>query len=355
MSTHLTDKEIDKYVSGFASVKDIKKAAEHIESCQKCRYVSDALQSVIAVQSPGPVPGEHVRKKILEEWHRIHNTAVIKNEERKPVLSRLTAGFAVASIIVVMISWYLFSNRVITWGSYPLALNSAVGEVYLNDSVAVKNTRLRTGDVMSTSNNASASVSLDGYILFLGKSSSLQVVCNNKGEELRFKLVQGAVISKSSGQLKYSFECGNYKVMPVGTGFMLHYSNKKLDAAVSQGKIFVSDLKSGIEIPAGMKWSSDNPQIIKPIDEKTSALLNSDFSSGLLIENNNVNSKNINSDMKNNGSELKDKNDSLNNESSPDEDVKAEQEKLRIKRELRNDLNEMKREQRREKKGLGSD
>lgn len=355
MSTHLTDKEIDNYISGLASRKAVKHVSGHLGSCVQCRADVNTLMSVVAEQESSDVPGDHVRASVLAEWHRLHNEDVVKHEEKKAGIRRFAGSIAFAASIVIVISGYMIFSTIKSRESYPLALNNTAGDVYLNDLRAGVTGMLKAGDVIKTGDDASVLLSSNGYLLFIGRSSTLELLNNSKGGGLRFKLRDGSVISESSGSADYSFECGGYRVNPEGTKFMLHFSRGKLTAAVSQGSIAVTDSNSKIKIPAGMIWSSDNPGAVTKMDEKLSLIMNSDLQGTWPDKKNLIDEKVSNTEVKNQGSVYEDKQDTLIDQSSPNEDVKDEQEKLRIKREIRDDLNEMKREQRREKKGLGSD
>lgn len=351
MSTHLTDKEIDNYISGLASRKDIAHASGHLDSCVQCRTAVNTLMSVVAEHASSSVPGDHVRANVLAEWHRLHNEAVIKHEEKKTGIRRFTGITAFAASIVIVISWYMIFSTLKSRESYPLALNNSAGEVYLNDLPAVVSTLLKSGDVIKAGDDASILLSFNGYSLFIGRSSTLELLNNDKRGGLRFKLLEGYVISKSSGTADYSFECGGYRIIPEGTEFMLHFSGDKLTAAVSQGSVAVAGFNSKFKLPAGMMWSSDNPGAVLKMDEKLSLLINSPFPEVRQDKKNLINEKDKNDEVKNQDSVYEDKNDSLIDKGSPDEDGKEELGKLKIKREIRDDTNEIKSEQRRQRKG----
>jgi hypothetical protein len=355
MSTHLTDKEIDNYISGLASRKAVKHVAVHLDSCGQCRADVNKLMSVIAEQESSDIPGDHVRASVLAEWYRLHNEAVVKHEEKKTGIRRLAGSIAFAASIVIVISGYMIFSTIKSRESYPLALNNTAGEVYLNDSRAVVTAMLKAGDVIKTGDDASVLLSFNGYSLFIGRSSILELLNNDKGGGLRFKLREGSVISKSSGTADYSFECGGYSVIPEGTEFMLHFSGDKLTAAVSQGSVAVTGFNLKIKIPAGMIWSSDNSGAVTKMDEKLSLLMNSDLQGVWPDKKVLINEKVANAEVKNQGNEYENKNDTLVDDEISNNNKKDKTEKLRIKREIREDSNEMKREQRREKKGKGSD
>ena len=351
MSTHLTDKEIDNYISGLASRKAVKNVSGHLGSCAQCRASVNTLMSVFTEQASSSVPGDHVRASVLAEWHRLHNEDVVKHEEKKAGIRRFAGSIAFAASIVIMISGYVMFSTIKSRESYPLALNNTAGEVYLNDSRAVVAAMLKTGDMIKAGDDASVLLTLNGYSLFIGRSSTLELLNNSKEGGLRFKLLEGSVISKSSGTADYSFECGGYSVSPEGTEFMLHFSGGKLTTAVSQGSVGVTGFNSKIIIPAGMIWSSDNPGAVAKMDEKLLLLINSDIQGVWPDKKVLINEKDTNAEVKNQGKIYEYKNDTLIDDEKSNNEKKDKTEKIRIRREIRDDLNGLKREQRREKKG----
>jgi len=351
MSIHLTNKEIDNFVSGLASAKDANKIKEHLTSCTQCSMIVESLSSVLSEQPSDSVPGEHVRKAVLAEWHRLHNEIVENNTmfiKTKPRINKIITGLAVAASIVIAVSSYIFLDVVKDNVNYPLTITSASGEVYINDSLTAADNSLKTGDVLRTGIKSSAVISSGGYILYAGRSTSLNIAGNNKKDGIEIILNEGSVISKSSGSIHYSFVCGEYKVVPAGTEFMLQLYGDKLNVAVSQGKVVVTGVNLRIEIPAGMKWSSEIPGRVDSLDAETSALINS------------VNS-NIWPDEKHSPDDRVNKpaakytptviTEGAKIENNPIDDKKEKMEKTKLNRELRDEMNEMKKEQRREKKG----
>jgi bacterioferritin-associated ferredoxin len=355
MSAHLTDKEIDNFAAGTASAEDVKKVREHLAECGKCRKTADALASLVEKQPVDFVPGDHVREAVIAGWHRLHTGTVLSDSLIKPPLKRYPRVLAFAASVVIAAASYLIYDKVKINEINDFALSSITGEVMVNDSAAAGNVQLRSSDVIKTGKDASASASADKYKLYIGRSSSLKVLINSS-REIRFRLNEGSVISKSNGNINYSFECGGYTVTPAGTEFLLTFSEDKLSAAVLNGKIIITGKNLSIEIASGMKWTSVNPAIIEILDSGTSSLINS-VPSGVWPD------KSLSENSRNRSLEPGDKaddaaepkSDTQSSDSRIENAEKDKQEKSRIKRELRDEMNEIKKEQRREKKGRNND
>jgi len=219
MSTHLTNKEIDNYISGFASAEDVKMTEEHLASCGQCSMIVKSLSSLLREQKSDSVPGEHVREAVFAEWHRLHNEIAesnIKSIKSRPRIKTIMSGLAVAATVVIAVSSYLFLNLIKVDPDYPLAITSVSGEVYINGLLTFADNKLKAGDVIQTGNQSSAVISSEGYNLYAGRSLSLVLSRNNKKDGVGFVLNEGSVISKSSGSIPYGFVCGEYKVVPAG-------------------------------------------------------------------------------------------------------------------------------------------
>ncbi len=354
MSTHLTNKEIDNYVSGLASAEDVKMTEEHLTSCRQCSMIVKSLSSLLREQKSDAVPGEHVRDAVFAEWHRLHNEIAesnIKSIKSRPRIKTIMTGLAAAATVVIAVSSYVFLNLIKVDPDYTLAITSVSGEVYINDLLTSANNTLKTGDVLRTGVKSSVVVASEGYILYAGRSASLIIAGNNKKDGIGFELNEGPVISKSSGSIRYSFVCGEYKVVPAGTEFMLKFSEGRLEVAVSQGKVIVTGVNLRIEISAGMKWSSGNQGRIDILDPETSALINTVNTGIWPVEKKSAGEQ----AEKTVGIETPAaviKGDKIKN--NPVDDKKEKMEKLKLNREIRdemNEMNEMKKEQRRERKG----
>lgn len=364
MSAHMTDKDIDNYVSGLASAKDVKAAEEHLSSCPQCSMTVRLLSSAVAVQPAESEPGGHVRDAVLSEWHRIHNEIAVKNtEEAKtaPRLKKIVAGLAIAASVIIAVSSYLLFSTFRIEESYPLAITSATGELYINSRSADKNYQVKTGDFINTGAGSSAVVSTESYDLYIGKSSSLKLTENNRKDGILFILNDGYIISRSSGPVRYSFACGPYRIIPAGTEFMLKYSEDKLDASVLQGKIQVSGKEFQTEIPAGMKWSSVRPDRVEILDTESSLIIKSGFSGEQPPDRPSSDKNERKPEKKDTGTGkpgddgIKKSDDSSIGKNNQPEDKKEKMEKVRLNRELREEMNdikkEQKKEQRREKNG----
>jgi len=275
MSIHLRDKEIDDFVSGLASEKEAEKIREHISSCPRCGKVVTALASVVAEEQPVSLPGEHVRKAVMAQWFMLHNQAAGKGAPQRSLFNRFNAGLAAAASVILIIGAYIFSGVIKPDEGYPLIISSASGDVQINDSQASHGTIINAGDILKTGTDGRVFLSAEKYNLHIGGSSSIAVASNTRRTGIRFILDEGSVISRSAGDMPYSFRCGKFDVTPSGTEFMLKYSVNRLHAAVTQGKVQVNTASKNIEIPSGSMWSSDNFNTLVPVDRETSSMISS--------------------------------------------------------------------------------
>jgi len=361
MSSHLTSKEIDYLASGLASVKEVKKAQEHLDSCARCRMIVDTLSRVVAAQVSDAVPGDHVRDAVLSEWHRLYNESVEKRIAIKPRIKRFMAGIAVAASVVIAVSAYLFFSIPESGMSYPLSITSAAGEIYSGNSPVSAGTPIAAGSVIKTGEDSAATVSSDNYNLYIGRSSVLEVSGNSVKSGIRFRLGKGSVVSKSSGSLHYSFECGGFKITPAGTEFLLDFSGDKLDIAVTEGKILITGPGVHISIAAEYKWSSGIPGKIELLDGETASLIKSVVSGSWPDEKNTADEVVKKSDpgIEENGKAEDDKTvskkESLTEEKDKTNDKKEKPEKLKLRREIRDEINAIKKERRKERKSRNKD
>lgn len=274
MSIHLTDKEIVSLVSGLASPGDAGKAQLHLDSCPRCRKIVDALSSAVAAQPADSEPGEHVREAVLSHWHKVHNENVKKEFHGRHLMKRFIAGLAAAvATVVAAISVYIFSGIIKSGEGFPLAIKSVAGEVYLDDSVTTAGTPFRKGSAIRTGSTGRAIISTDGYTLYLGGSSYLELSGNSRSSGIRFSLRDGSVISKSHGDITCSFECGRYSIAPSGTEFLLKFFGGKFEVAVLQGKVSVTGGGLHVDIPSGRMWSSGIPDRLELLDPWRSAVI----------------------------------------------------------------------------------
>lgn len=354
MSTHLTNKEIDNFVSGAAGRCAERKALKHIAVCPECRALINTLSSVTAVQQYEQSPGDHVIENIKAEWFRIHESAAAQNYRIKPRISIFIKGLAVAASIVAGISVYLVTATNFITDDYPLSVTAVHGKVILNDSLLADGDRLSNGDLIVTENNSYFSASFPGYEIHTGRSSSLEIVLNSIKNGIGFRLHRGFVISKSSLPVKYGFQCGEYKINPAGTEFMLGFSDNKLLVAVSQGGVIVTGTNLKVEIPAGMKWSSERPGSLDTLDDETVVLLNSlpqgIWPSNKFYDNNSIKDSGVinSTNTGGNKTEIDSENNDEENLSQDKSENKLERKK--INRELRDEMNNLKKEQRQEKR-----
>jgi len=351
MKTHLTNREIDNLVSGLASANEEDRAMRHIAACSRCRELTAVLSSQIAGEPLNVSPGDHVRGHIISEWYRIHEGKKKKNYNVKPRFNRLIAGLAVAASAVIAVSTYFIISTVKVIEDYPLEVSAISGNASVNSSALVINHKLVSGDLLSTGDDSSVSVVLPDYEFRLGRASSAEIVHNSTSDGIRIKLHEGFVISKSSGFTDYRFVCGEYSVVPAGTEFMLRFSDGKLYAAVSQGKVVITGSTLSVEVTAGMQWFSENPHRVEPLDKETELLLKSlhegVWPAEAYFKKSGMNNSGISNSGDSGKERIQERIDDSSGKSDDSEDgVRDKQEKLRINRELRDDMNSIKKEQR---------
>jgi hypothetical protein len=351
MKTHLTNREIDNFVSGLASAKDAERAMKHIAACSSCSEITAVLSAQIAGEPLNVSPGDHVRESVISEWYRIHEGEAAKNYKVKPRFNRLIAGLAVAASAVIAVSTYFIISTVTVIEEYPLEVTAISGNAFVNSSALVINHKLLSGDFLRTGDDSSVSAVLPYYEFRLGRASSAEIVLNSTSDGILIKLHEGFIISKSAGFTDYRFVCGEYSVVPVGTEFMLGFSDGKFYAAVSQGKVVIADSGFKIEITAGKKWSSENRERLERLDKETELLLKSPSggvwpSEAYLKNRGAIINGPVNRRLY--GEEPVMKAADENNEESVNsvKELKEKQEKIRINRELREDMNSIKKEQR---------
>jgi len=357
VSNHLTGKEIDYYVSGLTSAEDAERVRTHLDSCPQCRKLAETLSSVISEHPSDSMPGIHVHEAVMSHWQRVNTQVTEKESGEKPVINRFTAGLALAASFILVISAYLFFGIIETDKGYSLTLQSVAGEVYLNGSSAADNSAITKGSLIKTGKKGIAIVSASGYKLYIGDSSSLAISRNSSRTGIQFLLDEGAVISKSSGDIAYSFSCGNYDVSPMGTDFMMKCSIKKAEVAVSLGKVKVEAPDMSVEISEGSIWSSETPGELTALDSATAAMINTGTFNNSLINKNRVK-------MEINKPEITGKTENRETNSMDPEEKKSRDEfrdKAEIKqmnrelRQERKDINDFRREQRTERKGRKSE
>lgn len=352
MNTHLKNKEIEKLVAGIASVKDGKKAGEHLAVCSQCKTIFDTLTSIVGAQPLSAIPGEHVKDNIIAGWHSINSMPEVKHRAEKSRLKKYIGGLAVAVSVLVAVSSYMLITRVQFEDKYNLTVTSVSGEMLVNGTESDIKPEILSGDIIRTGTHSSAQVSSDDYILYIGESTTLTIAADNFKTGIKFLLNQGYVVSKSSGRLLYSFKTGDYEITPAGTEFLLRYNDGVLTAAISQGRLMISGAGLTIEISAGEKWSSENPGEIEPIDDKTADFIKygpPDNGSSLPGDLNRINGKRKNISEKSVNIKPENKNDT-STEDTESSDIKKERlEMKKSSRVIRDEMKDIKKEQRKER------
>jgi hypothetical protein len=222
----------------------------------------------------------------------------------------------------------------------------------LDNSAAAVNETLSSGSVLRTGENSGAVLGSDNYAFSIGRLTSLSLLRNSRESGISFRLNEGSVISKSSGLMRYSFQCGDYLAAPAGTEFMLNFHKGKLDISVLNGSVVVNANGTDTEVSSMRKWSSDNPGITQALDNQTAGII----SSGDLNDNadNSLYSESAAGKSDKNKSEEKTENKNKVIKTVDRKNIKNENkekpEKIKLDRELRDDMKEMKKEQRKEKK-----
>ncbi len=347
MNGHLTDKEIDNYVSGLASGSDSEKVRKHISSCPQCRDIVEALSSVVREERIDSRPGVHIRESVMLQWQRINNEVSGAKTPVKPGIRKSAAWLAAAASVVLAVSVYIITGVIKPAETYQLTLKPVAGEVYINDTPATADTGITAESAVKTGINGIALISADRYTLYIGKSSSVTVSENSVKSGIRFVLNQGELISKSSGGVKYSFRCGDSTVLPSGTEFMLRYQGGSLSVAVLQGKVSVTGPDTKMHIDAGQMWSSEKRNELSALDPAAaSMIISGSFDSTAPVR------EQGNRESKSAGSEVRPRESGGSSDSGITSDERKEMlERARLSRELRQDIIEMKREQRQERKG----
>lgn len=347
MNNHLTDKEIASFVSGFSSKRETKRVMEHISSCIHCRKQTEALSSVLEKQPPDSIPGEHVRSSVMAEWHRVHNLTIENNLDQRVSVKKYYRGFAAAfATVIVAVSTYMFLDRTAADQGFSLVVSGINGQVKISELPASEGALLKTGSVISTDTDGRVTITSDGYSINLDNSTSISVISNSKKEGIKFSFIKGFLHSKSTGNLRYSYQCGKFIVFPVGTEFDLRYSGENLDAEVTEGKIAVYDSDFKITVSEGQKWNSVNPDGIESVVPGNEPDLKSDKGDITKPEDKGIKENNPQKEKKDNGSS--------ENKKSPAE-RKEKLEKIKSERELLNEMKQMKKEQRQERKGKNRD
>lgn len=261
MNAHLKDKDIDRLVSGIMSRRENLRAEKHLEKCSSCRIKVIILSGIISEKKNESVPGDHVKAAVIAEWHRT-NSGVIATHEKPVFALRLAYGFAAALFIAVSAYFVVtrIPNSIYQDG---LLVTTITGDVKVNNTAADMNHMLQKGDQVSTGPDSSASLTTGNYRLELEGSTELKLAESGGDTGFVFNLNRGAATSRSEGKIKYSFICGGYIITPTGTEFRLEVSQGRLSVAVFTGGVIISGTNLKIEVPAGMKWDSDDPDKLR--------------------------------------------------------------------------------------------
>lgn len=338
MDTHLSNKDIDKLVSGLSTAKEAKRAELHIETCESCRRRIDILSGILSKKNFDSVPGDHVKAAVLAEWHRMNSRVPEPEGKSRPLLK---FAYGLAAVFLIAVSTYVAVTRVPFFSSREkILVASSSGDVFINNDSAGQGDPFENNDTLLTAPAASASLSWGSYNLYIGDSSKLRLADSGDENGFVFQLERGFVRSRSEGKLRYSFICGQYRVIPSGTEFTLNFVQGKLDVAVFSGGVTVSGAELLIDVQAGMRWKSDDPDRIVPINFKDEGEERGVKESGI--------EKTAGSDSvhENEATDTREKNGVR--ESGIDADIKRE-----LKKEAREDIIDMKKERRRERQMRG--
>lgn len=335
MKAHLTDNDIDIYVSGMMNRREKLRTEKHLYECTSCRKKVSILSGVLSERKYNSVPGDHVKAAVLAEWHRM-NTGVIARHNNPRFSLRLAYGFAAAVIIAV--SAYFAVNRM-SHNVYAegLLVTSVAGEVQLNNRKTVIDLVMHNGDLLSTGTGSAASLAADKYKLEIESSSEIKLADSEGDSGYHFILNRGSVTSRSEGKLDYSFTCRAYRIAPAGTEFRIEMSESNITVAVWSGRVIVSGADLIIDVPAGMIWDSENPGKVRSADagdtnDKTTDTASRTSASGEF---------NGNDTVRDSGAEIK-------GDNKPDPDEIRD-----LKRESRDEIRDMKKDNRKERQYRG--
>jgi len=162
MKTHLTNREIDNFVSGLSSAEDEQRVREHIAICPECRALTSTLSAAVTGEPSAELPGDHVRENVIAEWYRMNEIEVMKKIRAKPRFNRFVAGLATAASAVIAVSAYFIIGTMTVHGAYPLEVSGVSGSAYINSSMSVINQKLSSGDIIVTDEDSSLSASVPG-------------------------------------------------------------------------------------------------------------------------------------------------------------------------------------------------
>lgn len=348
MNGHLTGKEIDNYVSGFASGSDSEKVRKHISSCPQCRDIVEALSSVVREERIDSRPGVHIRESVMLQWQRINNEVAGAGTPVKPGIRKSAAWLAAAASVVLAVSVYIITGVIKPAETYQLTLKPVAGEVYINDAPAAVDTGITAQSAVKTGINGIALISTGGYNLYIGNSTSVTVADNSIKSGIHFILNEGEVISKSSEGIKYSFTCGDYSAVPTGTEFIIRYISSRLTVAVLKGGVSVTGPDTHIQVEAWRVWSSENGNELSPLDPAAASMIISGSFGSKKPARPQDNAREGSAGKEARSAERG----SSSGSTSPPDGKKEMLERESLRRELRQDIIEMRREQRKERKEM---
>jgi hypothetical protein len=267
MNDHLKDREIDEFVSGMATPEEALRIEAHLKECLSCGRRVEILAGIVSVRGNDAIPRDHVRNSVMREWQRISSKRTGEKHKSGP-LFRL--AFSLAALVLAALTAYLaisvFPGRK---DEMRLSLVSVSGRVTVNNFSAREGDVLAEGNILETGASSEASFSSNGYSLKIGGASEIRLSGKDRKQGLLFTFIRGSLLSRSEGNLRYAFICGQYRVAPCGTEFTLHMENGLLEVAVFSGKVMVAGAGMTREVPSKTRWSSEYPGSLKPVSSSS--------------------------------------------------------------------------------------
>ncbi len=335
MGIHLKGNEIDNLVSGIADSAEMQHAEEHLRVCSRCREKVRILSGVVNKRESDAVPGTHVKAAVLAEWHRINSTESVSV---KWFTLPLKAALAIAASFIIGLTVYIgiISNAPFN-KERDFSLAGISGDVRINDTIAKSGDIIREGYNVVTTGNSFARIKSDNYQLNIEGSTEIRLASNNEATGFNFVLHRGSIVSRSFIKLQYSFTCGEYKVMPLGTEFRLDYSDGIVKAAVSSGEIMITGKGFDTRVLPGMSWSSDSKEAVLNSTDKVNGKKKT------TADKSSYSAKNPGESEVESSEETSGKDEKLQNR----DDIRD------MKREIRKDIREIKNEKKRERQFRG--
>ncbi|MFC1669936.1 FecR domain-containing protein [Spirochaetota bacterium] len=250
MKKHLLNKDFHRLL--LHDNPEEEKLYSHIAECEHCKKEYQSLAKILKPVDYNQLnPSNKLQERILNSCNEIRNEDKIFKLKDKKTGFLKPAVYAMSSIaaiflVAIIIKTYYPADKI----EKHITFSHVEGNVFLNKLQAKPHFNITEKSIIHTGEKGKALISLtDVFKIHIFEKTDLEIIeyrylKKKKSYEFKFRIARGTILSafiNKKKNVQYAFYTDHADILPVGTEFLLHASDKMTSVILTKGKIRIKN------------------------------------------------------------------------------------------------------------------